>query len=46
MSALPKRLFTQEEYLELELKADYRSQYVAGEIYAMAGAQPWHYKID
>lgn len=45
MSALPKRYFTQEEYLELELKADYRSQYVAGEIYAMAGAQPWHVKI-
>ncbi|MBV9657626.1 MAG: Uma2 family endonuclease [Verrucomicrobia bacterium] len=42
MSALPKRLFTQEEYLALEIPADYRSQYVAGEIYAMAGASPMH----
>ncbi len=45
MSALPKRYLTPEEYLELELKAEYKSQYVAGEIYAMAGAQPWHLKI-
>ena len=42
MSALPKRYFTPEEYLELELKAEYKSQYFAGEIFAMAGTQPWH----
>ena len=42
MSALPKRQFTQEDYSELELKSDYKSQYVAGEIFAMAGAQPEH----
>jgi Uma2 family endonuclease len=42
MSALPKRYFTPEEYLALELKAEYKSQYVAGEIFAMAGAQPEH----
>lgn len=45
MSALPKRYFTPEEYLALEAKADYKSQYVAGEIFAMAGAQPWHIEI-
>ena len=45
MSALPKRFFTAEEYLELECKAEYKSQYVAGEIFAMAGAQALHDKI-
>ena len=45
MSALPQRRFTQEEYLALEVGAAYRSQYVAGEICAMAGAQPWHIKV-
>ena len=42
MSALPKRFFTQEEYALLEERAEYKSQYVAGEIFAMAGVQPWH----
>ena len=42
MSALPKRIFTQEEYAMLEEKAPYKSQYVAGEIYAMAGTEPEH----
>ena len=45
MSALPKRLFTPEEYVLLENQAAYKSQYVAGEIYAMAGAEPWHTQI-
>jgi Uma2 family endonuclease len=45
MSALPKRFFTPGEYLELELKAEYKSQYIAGEIFAMAGAEPWHVKV-
>ena len=45
MSALPKRFFTPEEYLELEGPAEYKSQYVAGEIFAMAGAKPAHDKI-
>lgn len=45
MSALPTRYFTQEEYAMLEEKAAYKSQYVAGEIFAMAGVQPWHDRI-
>ena len=45
MGVLPKRYFTPEEYLTLEVKAEYKSQYVAGEIYAMAGVEPWHIQI-
>lgn len=45
MSALPKRYFTPEEYLILENQAEYKSQYVAGEIYAMAGTEPEHIDI-
>ena len=42
MTALPKRFFTPEEYLLLEDQAEYKSQYVDGEIFAMAGAEPEH----
>lgn len=45
MGVLPKRYFTPEEYLALEVKAEYKSQYVGGEIYAMAGVEPWHIEI-
>ena len=56
MSALPKRYFTPEEYLLLEERAPYKSQYVAGEIFpmveavtgevtAMGGAAPTHVKL-
>ncbi len=45
MSALPKRFFTPEEYLELEVKAEYKSQYVAGEIFAMAGTGLVHNEV-
>ena len=45
MTAVPKRYFTPAEYLELEAKADYKSQYVAGEIFSMAGAQSPHVLI-
>jgi Uma2 family endonuclease len=39
MSSLPKpRLFTDEEYLILEERAEFRSQFYDGEIFAMAGA--------
>lgn len=45
MSALPKRYFTEEEYAALEENATYKNQYVGGEIFAMAGAEPWHLEI-
>ena len=45
MSALPRRYFTPEEYLTLENRAEYKSQYIAGEIYAMAGTEPEHVVI-
>lgn len=42
MSALPKKLYSPEEYLALERVAEYKSQYYAGEIFAMAGGSPRH----
>ena len=45
MGALPNPYFTSKEYLALEVCAEYKSQYVAGEIFAMAGAEPWHVKV-
>lgn len=45
MGALPKRYFTLAEYLILEDQATYKSQFVDGEIFAMAGAQPEHVEI-
>ena len=45
MTALPKRYFTPEEYLMLEDRSEYKSQYVDGEIFAMAGAEPEHVTI-
>lgn len=42
MASLPKQLYTPEEYLALERQADYKSEYVDGEIYAMAGASEAH----
>ncbi len=44
MSAIPKRKLTPEEYLEIERKAEYKSEYFDGEIYAMSGAKRNHNK--
>lgn len=43
--ALKRRLFTGEEYLTIERKAPYKSEYVDGEIYAMVGAGAAHITI-
>ena len=45
MSTVPKRLYTPSEYLELERKAEYRSEFFRGEIFAMAGGSEAHILI-
>jgi Uma2 family endonuclease len=39
MSTQPKTLLTPEEYLAIERKAEYKSEYYDGVMYAMAGAR-------
>jgi Uma2 family endonuclease len=42
MASPPKPRFTPEEYLALERQAEYKSEYIGGEIFAMAGASRAH----
>ena len=42
MSSQIQKHYTPEEYLALERQAQYKSEYYAGEIFAMAGASRWH----
>jgi Uma2 family endonuclease len=42
MSTQPKTLLTPEEYLAIERKAEYKSEYYDGVMYAMAGARAPH----
>jgi Uma2 family endonuclease len=42
VSTQPKTFLTPEEYLEIEDKAEFRSEYYAGEMFAMAGGSPKH----
>ena len=42
MASLPQTRYTPEQYLELDRKAEGRSEYVNGEILAMAGASREH----
>ena len=45
MASLPQTRYTPEQYLEMDRKAEYRSEYVNGEILAMAGASGVHNRI-
>jgi Uma2 family endonuclease len=42
MASHPKHFYTPQEYLDLERKASYKSEYYAGEIFAMSGASREH----
>jgi len=42
MSSQPKTYLTPEEYLAIERKAEYKSEYFAGEMFAMVGASRKH----
>jgi len=45
MSALQKTFLSPAQYLELERNAEFKSEYYAGEMYAMAGASEAHVLI-
>lgn len=45
MSTLPKPHLTPEEYLEIERRAEFKSEYFRGEMFAMAGATAVHVLI-
>jgi Uma2 family endonuclease len=45
MSSQPKTFLTQSEYLDLERRAEFKSEYYNGEMFAMAGANPRHVDI-
>lgn len=42
MTAVAQTTYTEKEYLQMEAKADYRSEYFRGEIFMMAGGTPNH----
>lgn len=42
MSTVPKPRLSLQEYLQIEEGADYKSEFLNGEIFAMSGGTPWH----
>jgi Uma2 family endonuclease len=46
MQAIEQRYYTPEEYLELETAADYKSEYIDGQIIPMAGGSTNHNQIS
>lgn len=46
MSTNPKKIYSIEEYFEIEKASDTKHEYVFGEIFAMSGASPNHNRIS
>jgi Uma2 family endonuclease len=46
MSTLSNRVLSPEEYLEIERKAEYKSEYYHGEMFAMSGVSRKHDRIN
>jgi Uma2 family endonuclease len=46
MTALPKKRYTLEEYLELDKNSEEKYEYFDGEVFAMAGGSPAHSRIS
>ena len=46
MCAIPRHYLTPEEYLALERQAETKSEYLRGEVFAMAGASYAHTTIS
>ncbi len=42
MAALPEPYITPEQYIEIERKAEFKSEYIAGQMFAMADGSPEH----
>jgi Uma2 family endonuclease len=45
MTALPKKIYTLEEYLELDKNSEEKYEYFDGAVFAMAGGSPAHVRI-
>lgn len=45
MSAVAQSIYTEEDYLRMEEKASYKSEYFRGEIFMMAGGTPNHNRV-
>ncbi len=46
MTAVPKKKYTLEEYLELDKNSEERYEYFDGEVFAMAGGSPSHARVS
>src|SRR5215217_2716113 len=45
MSAIAQTMYSEDDYLFMEAKASYKSEYFRGEIFMMAGGTPNHNRI-